>query len=339
MMISESRKTHLSEDDIRNNNLLRDPNVDERTVRLMADFALSRMCDMVNDYGAKDISYNDWNNGQPVRHKFYDDNLEQEYEDRRDIRLRDMGKYAIRSKSHPDRIESGIIRDPYDGNVYYYVDSDAVSKGASVEHLTPLNQAYWLGDHDFRDYKKGFNRRNEFATDPDNMITVYAANNFDRGNKDITMWRPTNKNYLVQFVLSQLLTRDEVGLTVTKDEEQEFRGILTDPKNYKRTKVSGGDFYVVGSTGSEDKVKQSLLAGDPKGSMSQVEENMKKLNDNGAIVLPSKPDQQNYRSQKLLTLDKVPAGQKLSAVGEHVINRNKRLSTGTAPVSMKQWSI
>src|SRR6478609_11354970 len=109
--------------------------------------------------------------------------------------------------THDCVVLSGTLTDPYTGKVINFVrgpDSSAVQ----VDHVVALANSYQTGGQQLSPEE-----RQDFATDPLNMIVTDGPTNQAKGDSDASEWLPTRNRCL--YVTRQIAVKAKWRLWVT----------------------------------------------------------------------------------------------------------------------------
>ena len=123
-----------------------------------------------------------------------------------------MTNVQLRPGTHGCVVESGLLHDPYTGEVMDFVKS-STGGGVDVDHLVPLGHAWQAGARDW-----GAERREQFANDLDNLQPTAASVNRSKGDAPIDAWLPPNKEYRCEYATQWVEVKSEWALAVTTSE-------------------------------------------------------------------------------------------------------------------------
>lgn len=133
------------------------------------------------------------------------------------------------------KVVAGILRyDPYTGATNVKMSGSQISKGLDGEHVVALKDV-WVSGAQYWD-KKGtsgvkndsvsddpYERRQQVANDPLNVIMADSGENRSKGDKDATEWLvPENPEFRCEYITRQVEVKYKYGLGVTDAE----RGVM-----------------------------------------------------------------------------------------------------------------
>ena len=248
----------LTEKDVVNNNLLRERELPVTDKRALGQFALS-----VLDTDLQTLS-NDFPNmqlllpeGRNARDMFYDFYVprSKSVPARQMLRQRILERDLIDVKHSPryfpkdtfgrendpnlTNVSGGQLNNPYDGNIYHLQDVYSVARMLDIDHVVSLSNAWQTGAApDPNDLRKGESLRHDIAVDPDNLLAVDRYSNSIKSDKDISLWQPSNTEFLIQFAAIQILIKRRYRLRVTKSERHAFRQVITNEQSYQVNRYS-----------------------------------------------------------------------------------------------------
>ena len=125
---------------------------------------------------------------------------------------------VIKPGTHGCVVLSGTLVDPYTGKVVQFVrgpDSAAVQ----VDHVVPLANSYQTGAQQLSAAE-----RQDFATDPLNLITTDGPTNQAKGDGDASEWLPPRNRCL--YVARQIAVKAKWHLWVTGTEKAAMQSVL-----------------------------------------------------------------------------------------------------------------
>jgi hypothetical protein len=105
-------------------------------------------------------------------------------------------------------VESGLWLDPYTKNTY----TDPLD--IDIDHLVPLANAYRSGASEWDEA-----RRETYANDPDNLLSVEDNANQEKGDKGPEAWKPPNRTIWCVYAKRWISVKSEYALTVNPQEK------------------------------------------------------------------------------------------------------------------------
>ncbi len=140
---------------------------------------------------------------------------------RNDILQRDLTNLSFRSGTRDCVVESGKLIDPYSGITINFVKGVQSSMEVQIDHVVALSNAWQTGA-----FKFTFEKRTQFANDPDNLLAVQGRLNSQKGDGDAATWLPPLKSYRCTYVSKQISVKAKYGLWVTAPEKAAMKNIL-----------------------------------------------------------------------------------------------------------------
>jgi hypothetical protein len=139
---------------------------------------------------------------------------------RNDILRRDLSEAVIRDGTNGCLVESGLLDDPYTGQVLQFVrgPSDVVD----IDHVVALQNSWVSGA-----FRWDIRKRAALANDPLNLLAVDASANRQKGDGDAATWLPSNKLVRCSYVARQVGVKLKYGLSVTPAEREAIERVLT----------------------------------------------------------------------------------------------------------------
>lgn len=129
---------------------------------------------------------------------------------RNDILRRDLIDPVIRPGTHGCLVESGLLPDPYSGEMIEFVrGNDRVH----IDHVVPLADAWAKGAQSWDD-----DTRRDFANDPRNLQATAADLNRQKRAGDAATWQPPNKDHRCAYARQQIEVKAAYGLWITRAE-------------------------------------------------------------------------------------------------------------------------
>jgi Protein of unknown function (DUF1524) len=116
-------------------------------------------------------------------------------------------------------VRSGRLDDPYTARMVTFVRGGASE--VDIDHVVALADAWQKGAQSWRD-----DRREAFANDPLNLLSVDASTNRRKGDGDAATWLPPNKAFRCRYVARQVAVKHKYGVWVTQAEHDAIARIL-----------------------------------------------------------------------------------------------------------------
>lgn len=136
---------------------------------------------------------------------------------RNDILRRDLSR---RSMSGRCRVMSGRIRDPYTGELVFFVRGGASE--IDIDHVVALSNAWSTGAARWK-----YAKRVAIANDPLNLLAVGSSVNRQKGDSDAGEWLPPARGYRCAYVARQVAVKRKYGLWVTRPERSAMLQVLS----------------------------------------------------------------------------------------------------------------
>ena len=140
---------------------------------------------------------------------------------RNDILQRDLTNLSFRAGTRDCVVESGKLVDPYSGITINFIKGVKSSMEVQIDHVVALSNAWQTGA-----FKLTFEKRTQFANDPDNLLAVQGRLNSQKGDGDAATWLPPLKSYRCTYVTKQIAVKAKYGLWVTAPEKAAMKSIL-----------------------------------------------------------------------------------------------------------------
>lgn len=118
-------------------------------------------------------------------------------------------------------VMSGVLRDPYSGQVIRFERGPVSSLDVQIDHVVPMGNAWATGAQRWSAYK-----REMFANDRRNLLAVQGDLNLQKGDGDAATWLPPRRSYRCTYVAMQIQTKQRYGLWVTPAEKSAMQRIL-----------------------------------------------------------------------------------------------------------------
>jgi len=117
------------------------------------------------------------------------------------------------------RVRSGVLFDPYTGQIIKYVRGGASE--VDIDHVVALSDAWQKGAQQW-----SYRKRVTFANDPLELLAVGASVNRAKGDGDAATWLPPRRGFRCAFVARQIAIKRRYGLWVTAAERNAMRRVL-----------------------------------------------------------------------------------------------------------------
>jgi hypothetical protein len=142
---------------------------------------------------------------------------------RNDILRRDLVDVVSKPGSNGCAVLSGVLNDPYTGNVVEFRRGPGTSAEVQIDHVVALSDAWQKGAQQWDE----FTRRN-FGNDPLNLQTTIGWVNQEKGDGDAATWLPPNVSYRCAYVTRIVDIKAAYGLWVTPAEHDAIARVLAD---------------------------------------------------------------------------------------------------------------
>ncbi len=136
---------------------------------------------------------------------------------RNDILQRDLSR---RSMSGVCKVLSGQIRDPYTGELVFFVRGGASE--IDIDHVVALSNAWSTGAAKWK-----FAKRVAIANDPLNLLAVGSSVNRQKSDSDAGEWLPPARGFRCTYVARQVAVKRKYGLWVTRSERTSMLRVLS----------------------------------------------------------------------------------------------------------------
>ena len=132
---------------------------------------------------------------------------------------RDLSDVAINDKC---QVVSGILNDPYTGNVITFTRGESSSQLVQIDHVVALSNAWQTGAQNLTK-----DQRIQLANDPLELLAVDGEANQQKSDGDAATWLPANKTFRCQYVARQIAVKAKYQLWVTVAEKEAMTRVLT----------------------------------------------------------------------------------------------------------------
>ncbi len=140
---------------------------------------------------------------------------------RDDILARDLTKVKTEDGC---KVLSGVLKDPYTGKTIKFTFGEKTSQAVQIDHIVSLSGA-WKGGA----YKWDDERREQFANDPANLLSVSGAVNASKSDKGPAKWMPRNagnRGFDCEYAIRHTHILANYGLTAPSADIEMLRGTL-----------------------------------------------------------------------------------------------------------------
>lgn len=130
---------------------------------------------------------------------------------RQEILQRDLEQVVLASNGCT--VLSGVLNDPYQGDVIQFTHGQETSQEVPIDHLVPLAYAWYTGADQWTAEK-----REQFANDPANLVATGRSANSSKSDSGPSEWLPGQMDkceYVTRF--SDLAT--SYGLILTPEDQ------------------------------------------------------------------------------------------------------------------------
>jgi hypothetical protein len=116
-------------------------------------------------------------------------------------------------------VRSGRLDDPYTARTVTFVRGGASE--VDIDHVVALSDAWQKGAQSWPP-----DRREAFANDPLNLLSVDASTNRQKGDGDAATWLPPNKAFRCRYVARQVAVKRKYAVWVTQAEHDAIARVL-----------------------------------------------------------------------------------------------------------------
>jgi hypothetical protein len=138
---------------------------------------------------------------------------------RDDILRRDLTELVVRPFTC--YAQSGVLVDPYTGNVIDFVRGPKTSNSVEIDHVVSLADAWYKGARSWDPQ-----RRLDFANDPRNLLAVSPEANFAKAFRDAASWLPPNEGFRCDFAARVVEVKTAYGLWLAAKEKKALTDVL-----------------------------------------------------------------------------------------------------------------
>ena len=129
---------------------------------------------------------------------------------------RDLTAVQTKPGTHGCVVVTGTLRDPYTGQVVVFTKAQA--SAVDIDHVVPLAAAWDLGAWQWTSQ-----RRQNFANDPRNLLTVTAAVNRAKGDRTPGQWSPPTDAGRCLYAQRYVVVAAAYGLPVIIQDKDQLR--------------------------------------------------------------------------------------------------------------------
>ncbi len=140
---------------------------------------------------------------------------------RNDMLRRDLDPVSVERGTDGCVVLSGRLDDPYTGSKMRFVRGVGTSSRVQIDHVVALGDSWQKGAQQWTD-----SRREAFANDPLNLLSVNGSVNESKGDGDTATWLPPNKSFRCAYVARQVSVKRKYALSVTVAEKAAMHRIL-----------------------------------------------------------------------------------------------------------------
>ncbi len=139
---------------------------------------------------------------------------------RDDILARDLADVI---KDGRCTVTSGILDDPFTGQVIPFLRGQDTSADVQIDHVVALSDAWQKGAQQLTAHQ-----REVFANDPLNLLAVDGSANAQKSDGDAATWLPKNKAFRCAYVARQVSVKSAYALWVTQAEYDAIVRVLSE---------------------------------------------------------------------------------------------------------------
>lgn len=138
---------------------------------------------------------------------------------RNDVLARDL---VDEVRDGPCTVLSGVLNDPYTGEVIAFVRGPVTSSEVQIDHVVALLNAWETGAQQLT-----LEQRIAFANDPLNLMAVGGSVNAQKGAGDAATWLPPRRAHWCDYVATQVEVKAKYDLWVTSPERDAMVRVLS----------------------------------------------------------------------------------------------------------------
>ena len=139
---------------------------------------------------------------------------------RNEILQRDLLSIATDSKNKCI-VLSGVLTDPYSGNVVNFKRGNLTSQEVPIEHVVAVKDAWIKGA-----FQWDTATRINFYNDPLNLLASTKFYNSQKRDGDAATWLPPLKSYRCKYVARQIAVKAKYQIWITSAEKTAMKNIL-----------------------------------------------------------------------------------------------------------------
>jgi len=136
------------------------------------------------------------------------------------ILARDLKNITWRS-SPACTVATGVLTDPYTGQVINFVRGVGTSNAVQIDHVVAVSDAWQKGAQKLTSYQ-----RYNFYNDPLNLLAVDGPTNGQKSDSDAASWLPPRKSFRCAYVARQIAVKYKYHLWVTQAERDAMARVL-----------------------------------------------------------------------------------------------------------------
>lgn len=140
---------------------------------------------------------------------------------RNEILSRDLDDISYQPNTGNCVVESGILQDPYTGQVIHFQRGPNTSQAVQIDHVVALADGWRAGA-----WRWDADTRLNFANDPLNLLAVDGPANQRKGADTADAWLPDDPSYHCQYAARQVAVKHKWDLSVTAAEQSALNAVL-----------------------------------------------------------------------------------------------------------------
>lgn len=113
-----------------------------------------------------------------------------------DTRNDELRKVLVNFAADGCQVDSGILADPYTGEIVQFQRGPGTSNQVQVDHVVPLSWAWRHGADQWTE-----DQREQFANDPANLVVTVAHANTSKGDSGPADWMPPKPEIRCSYLL------------------------------------------------------------------------------------------------------------------------------------------
>lgn len=135
---------------------------------------------------------------------------------------RDLTDVSFKPGTHNCVVQSGTLKDPYTGTVIHFQRGNQTSALVQIDHRYPLFLAHQQGAQQWDSQE-----REDFASDPLNLVATAGHINQAKGASGPGSWLPPNKSYRCTYVAEFTAVAHKYGLSMNPGDHRAAEQVLT----------------------------------------------------------------------------------------------------------------